>query len=69
MRMGDRVALIAVVAGGLLLAAALLILRPDGRAGEPTVAVPPSPTASAEYPPGTRWYYNRSQWQPLDEQP
>lgn len=68
MRTRDRIALLAILVGAFVIIVALVIVRPDGRSGVPTVALPPSPTASAQYPPGTRWYYNRSQWVPLDEQ-
>jgi len=65
----ERAALVIVVLGTLLMSAALIYFRPTGAppAAAPN-ALPASGTAGPEFPPGTRWYYQRGQWVPQDQQ-
>ena len=70
LRAWDRAALVVVLLGALVLSAALIYFEPTGTpAGIPSKA-PLAGTAPAgpEFPPGTRWYYQRSQWVPQDQQ-
>jgi hypothetical protein len=66
LRAWDRAALVVLVLGTLLLSAALIYYRPDGTSS----GAPPAGAATAgpPFPPGTRWYYQRGQWVPQDQQ-
>lgn len=65
----QRAVVIAVVLGVLAIGAALAYFAPgsvrdDFSDREPRVVA----TAGPLYPPGTRYYYRRGQWLPLDQQ-
>jgi hypothetical protein len=69
LRLWERVALVVVLLGTLVVSAALIYFRPGDNLTAPNP--PPAPqvaTAGSEFPPGTRWYYQRGQWVPQDQQ-
>ncbi|MBK9715034.1 MAG: hypothetical protein IPO81_27675 [Kouleothrix sp.] len=66
----QRMAVAVVVLGALVIGAALIYFEPGTRTLRSSGAPGASITATAVpfYPPGMRYYYRRSQWQPLDQQ-
>jgi hypothetical protein len=69
LRAWERAALVIALLGALLLSAALIYFRPGDNLTAPGASpVPAVATAGPEFPPGTRWYYQRGQWVPQDQQ-
>lgn len=69
LRAWERVALVAVLLGTLALSAALIYFRPGVNLTAPNASpAPAAATAGPPFPPGTRWYYQRGQWLPQDQQ-
>lgn len=61
--------LVVVLLGALVVSAALIYFQPGDHLMAPSASpAPAGATAGAEFPPGTRWYYQRSQWVPQDQQ-
>ena len=69
LRVWQRAALVVVLLGALVLSAALIYFRPGGHLAAPNESsVPEAATVGPPFPPGTRWYYQRGQWVPQDQQ-
>jgi hypothetical protein len=69
LRLPERAALVIVLLGALLLSAALIYFRPGDATPASSSAPPASATTSQpNFPPGTRWYYQRGQWIAQDQQ-
>ena len=67
--MWERAALVVVLLGALVVSAALIYFEPTGTlAPDPSAPLAGTATAGPEFPPGTRWYYQRGQWVPQDQQ-
>jgi hypothetical protein len=61
LRQWQRIVLIGVLAAVLIISTVLIYFHP--RAEDQTIPIPTlTGTIEPEYPPGTRWYYRRSQW-------
>ena len=73
LRRWERITVVGVLLGALLVSAALIYFGPSLDANNPSPAAPGVTTTTTPgplYPPGTRWYYRRSQWyQPIQPQP
>lgn len=69
LRAWERAALVVVLLGALVLSAALVYFEPTGTpAANPTAPLAGTAAAGPPFPPGTRWYYQRGQWVPQDQQ-
>ncbi len=69
LRAWERVGLVVVLLGALVLSAALIYFRPGSSGTVPNGSpAQGATTAGPEFPPGTRWYYQRGQWVPQDQQ-
>jgi len=70
LRLWERIALVVVVLGALAVGAGLIYFQPGGYPSSAPSTTPRAgaPTAGPEFPPGTRWYYQRGQWVPQDQQ-
>jgi hypothetical protein len=66
----QRVTVATVLVIALALSLALLIFQPGTRTFVQTTPTAPANAATDVplYPPGTRYYYRRGQWIPLDQQ-
>lgn len=65
----QRAALAIVLLGTLLIGAALIYFRPGDAAPATSGALAlPAATTQPNFPPGTRWYYQRGQWIAQDQQ-
>ena len=66
----QRVTVTTVLVMALAPGLALLIFQPGTRTFVQTTPTAPASTATDAplYPPGTRYYYRRGQWIPLDQQ-
>lgn len=66
----QRMVVAAVLLGMALLSAGLIYVGPIGHLLPVSGAAAPraSATDAPFYPPGTRYYYRRGQWLPLDQQ-
>ncbi len=70
LRLWQRVVVVGVLLGALAIGAGLIYFAPGARtSGAATPATPATSATDAPlYPPGTRYYYRRSQWLPWDQQ-
>jgi len=66
----QRIAITIVLFFALSISIALIIFQPGTRTFTQTTPAAPANigTEAPFYPPGTRYYYRRSQWIPLDQQ-
>ena len=66
----QRVTVTTVLLIALAISIALVVFQPGTRTLSPTTPTAPASTGTAAplYPPGTRYYYRRGQWVPLDQQ-
>ena len=66
----QRITVAAVLVLALAISLALIIFQPGTRTFVQTTPTAPASTATDAplYPPGTRYYYRRGQWIPLDQQ-